>query len=390
MPTGDRVLFIPAWYPSQVDRLSGVFTERHAAAVKKDMDVFVLYVCGDRCLTSQIRFDKSIENDILILRVYFKLSSGKSIFFKIANGLRYGFGMIAGYRKMISIIGRPHLIHVHVLTRSGVMPLILKWLSGIPYVITEHWTRYLKEDNSYSGKIRKWITKLIVSNSGGVSCVSRVLADSMKSKGLSHPNYQIVSNVVDTDLFIPGATRNCTKTTFLHVSSFASNQKNVRGIIDAAWLADKEGLPFTLYLVGGGEEKDKLQAYASDLGFSNSEVIFTGELYQHDLVKYYQLADAFLLFSYFENQPCVVLEAFSCGLPVIGTKAGGTPELISDHTGLLVESEDIEGLKNAMRKFIAKEIVFDSKHIRQSATSFCSYEAVAQQFNNFYESSLSH
>jgi glycosyltransferase involved in cell wall biosynthesis len=49
----------------------------------------------------------------------------------------------------------------------------------------------------------------------------------------------------------------------------------------------------------------------------------------------------------------VILEAFAAGIPVIGARSGGIPELVKDdHTGLLVDQGDVDGLSQAMRRLL--------------------------------------
>ena len=72
------------------------------------------------------------------------------------------------------------------------------------------------------------------------------------------------------------------------------------------------------------------------------------------LPSYYAAADVFVLPSICEEAfGLVILEAFAAGIPVIGTRSGGVPELVEDgRTGLLVEQGDVDGLYHAMRQLL--------------------------------------
>ena len=61
-----------------------------------------------------------------------------------------------------------------------------------------------------------------------------------------------------------------------------------------------------------------------------------------------QFADALVLSSRYENLPCVLLEALSCGTPMISTDVGGVGEIISEGNGILVASENEKALLTAM------------------------------------------
>lgn len=72
------------------------------------------------------------------------------------------------------------------------------------------------------------------------------------------------------------------------------------------------------------------------------------------LPSYYAAADVFVLPSMFqETFGLVILEAFAAGIPVIGARSGGIPELVKDDcTGLLVDQGDVDGLCHAMRRLL--------------------------------------
>ena len=63
--------------------------------------------------------------------------------------------------------GQPDMCHVHVLSRTAVLALYLKTLHQIPYLITEHWSRYFPQNvkkGSYKGFFRKIFTKIAYNN----------------------------------------------------------------------------------------------------------------------------------------------------------------------------------------------------------------------------------
>lgn len=67
--------------------------------------------------------------------------------------------------------------------------------------------------------------------------------------------------------------------------------------------------------------------------------------------------DALLLPTYWEGEghPGVILEAYCAGIPVIATRWGGIPEIVTSETGILVEPRDVEGLARAMRQIMTSE-----------------------------------
>jgi glycosyltransferase involved in cell wall biosynthesis len=108
----------------------------------------------------------------------------------------------------------------------------------------------------------------------------------------------------------------------------------------------------TLIIVGSGELETELKKLVG-----KKDVLFVGAKNPAQLVKYYTVADALLLFSTHEGLPTVALEAFSCGTPVISTKVGEMPHLIKEgKTGYLVnESNYRKAMDSLSSKNMSKE-----------------------------------
>lgn len=95
-----------------------------------------------------------------------------------------------------------------------------------------------------------------------------------------------------------------------------------------------------------------LRAEAERLGIAD-RVVFTG--YRSDVGALLQSLDVFVLPSWTEGLPLVVLEAMAAGVPVVATRVGGTPELVADgESGFLVEPRDVDGLAQAIADLLAR------------------------------------
>ncbi len=121
-------------------------------------------------------------------------------------------------------------------------------------------------------------------------------------------------------------------------------------LIKALELLRKRGYIFKALIVGRKDYKDKLQKEIVDRSLED-KVILTGE--RKDVHELLAIADAFVLPSLWEGLPNVLLEAMAAGLPVVATRVGGIPELITDNeTGLLVEAKDNDALAEAIERMI--------------------------------------
>ena len=118
------------------------------------------------------------------------------------------------------------------------------------------------------------------------------------------------------------------------------------------------------------------------------KIKFVGELSHKDVAKQMQISSAFVLFSKHENFPCVIIEALCCGIPVVSSAVGGVSEAVNSTNGLLVESENIEALKNAFLKMMDDYHQYDQEKIARDAASKYSEEVIGNQFFDLYRTVL--
>jgi phosphatidyl-myo-inositol dimannoside synthase len=114
-----------------------------------------------------------------------------------------------------------------------------------------------------------------------------------------------------------------------------------------------------LLMVGGGAEEDNLRALAVEMGVAE-RVIWGEQVAPHEVGVYYKAADLFVTVSRtrpeddtYETFGLVYAEANLCGTAVVGGKEGGVPEAVLDgETGLLVSSEDPDGMREALLRLL--------------------------------------
>lgn len=192
-----RVLFFAAWYPHRTDAMAGLFVRKHAEAVARFCDVAVLFVRSDRNVKD---FDIVSQTTSGVREVYVYYPCWGGLLAVLSKCINYLRAFSKGYSYLLSHWGKPDVSQVNVLTRSGVFPWWLKKRYGIPYVVVEHWSRYLPEDFHFTGLLRKLLTRRIVADASCVMAVSQVLKDAMLSLGLRNDNFRLINNVVN-DMF---------------------------------------------------------------------------------------------------------------------------------------------------------------------------------------------
>lgn len=130
-----------------------------------------------------------------------------------------------------------------------------------------------------------------------------------------------------------------------------SAEKRLLDAIDGVHLIDDDNL--RLILVGTGAQERNLRARASQWR-GEDRVLFAGKLQCHELLVYYEAADAFLCPSPVESHSLAQLEALSCGLPVLGVSEGGTSATITDGVnGMLVPPRNPAALAKTIEKYFA-------------------------------------
>jgi glycosyltransferase involved in cell wall biosynthesis len=306
------------------------------------------------------------------------------------NLYRFFLANWKGLQKIRKEQGLPDLLHVNVLTRCGFIALLNKWFTGVPYVITEHWTRYLYGMGSYNGWLRKKLSVLVVKYASAVMPVTVNLQKAMEKHGLLNRRYVVIPNVVDTKLFVPTEAQSDLKQKMiLHVSCFDDGQKNISGILRVLKLLSIRRNDWRCIMVGEGIHFEKLVKYADELGLKDTFVFFAGLKENQELVGLMQKATVQVMFSRYENLPVVIPESFACGVPFLSTDVGGISEHIHEFSGRLFASEDEEALLKWLDYMLDHSEDFSKVVIRKYAVDHFSMEVIGKQIGDVYEKVLS-
>ncbi len=380
-----HIVFLARWYPHRYDPMFGLFVQRHAEAAALFNDITVIYCSEQREVsnehnahsskpTAQSKFEivRTNENNVDTIRVYYKKPKNKIL------------SLIRFYRanmKALKLCGKPDMIHVHILTRLGVIAWIQKKLHKTPYIITEHWSRYLP-GNDFGGFLRKMFTKIVVRNAETVTTVTENLAIAMKNHGLENDNYVVLPNVVNLDMFHI-SKRNNNPCKIIHISCFEDKSKNISGLLESLKIIDNKGIDFQCTLIGEGMDLDLMKEKAKELQLIN-KVSFTGLLQGQALADELSSGDFLVLSSNYENMPVVILEALASGLPVVSTNVGGIKEMIDDTKGILVEPRNKEALAEAMITMIETHKNYDANYLRNSVIEKYGYESVGRFLSKLY------
>jgi glycosyltransferase involved in cell wall biosynthesis len=372
-----------------LDPYLGNFVRRHAEAVSAFADVSVIYVCSDPGLKENVEVVTQREPGIFTVNVYYKKVSGRfPLITPLKKLLRYRKAWKTGMETVLQNGPKPHLVHAHVLWPAGMMAMSWSKRLQVPFVVTEHSTVYQPSRAHERSAAEKSYARSVAASASLIMPVSEDLKNAMQEAGL-RGRYRVVNNVVDTALFHPAPLpQTGRKTRFLHVSTMVDAHKNITGMLQAiARLAAARNDFEVTFITDGNAEPHR--ATAQQLGLKDT-VAFEGKMSIAGIAGAMRAADAFLLFSNYENMPCVIIEAFASGLPVISTDVGGISEQVKEGRGLLVPKGDVGAFAEAMDRMIAslQKGAYDREAISAYAREHFSYEKVGARFTAIYREVL--
>ena len=178
-------------------------------------------------------------------------------------------------------------------------------------------------------------------------CVSDGTVQQMVEIGIDPRRIRIILNGIDTSVFrFVGPKPGGSGVTVARLSP----EKDIGSLLRAMAIIRQTCPTFTLEIAGDGVCKADLLVMSRDLGIE-SQVRFLGQV--RDVRAVLENASLFILPSLTEGVSLTLLEAMACGLPVVSTRVGGTPEVVVEgETGLLVPPGSPEELAKSILKLL--------------------------------------
>jgi glycosyltransferase involved in cell wall biosynthesis len=144
---------------------------------------------------------------------------------------------------------------------------------------------------------------------------------------------------------------------YIAVGHFDTNQKQFDKLIEAYSKSILPGKQVHLVILGQGKKKLELENLAKKTGVTN-EVHFLG--FQENPYKYMKNAKAFVLSSWHEGHPMVLIEALCCDTPVVAFDCPTGPKEVVFHgeNGLLIEDQNMEALTMGLNTMLLDEALY--------------------------------
>jgi len=377
-----KILFIPSWYPSEADPISGVFIKEQAHALAMENDVAVL-IPGLSSWRETLQQKQLSTVD---------RSGPVAVYREFARPLiphgpeRIDYQTFAraahnGFKKVLNEFGKPDVIHTHVVLPAGYSALKLAERYSIPIVLTEHSSPFSMHLDT---ELKRELVKKTLTGVGQVVAISPSLAEQLK-KFVPDLQIKVIGELVSTEFFVPTTNGNGAHPLRFFVVARLAEQKGLSYLLRAVELLKKtEVRPFELVLGGDGPDRGDLERLVAELGITD-QCRFLGSLDRAGVKEWMNKSDVFVLSSLHETFGVVVGEAMACGKPVISTRCGGPEFVVTDETGVLVDVASAESLAGAMAEFLRGRVSFDAANIRRSVVERFGADAFLRNITAVYD-----
>jgi len=208
----------------------------------------------------------------------------------------------------------------------------LELLKRLRWLVVRYADAVVVPSNYFGGVVRHWSKKVrVITIYNGIESQPKVLTkEEARSKlGFSQPDKIIIS----VGRLVPW--------------------KGFSGLFPVVKSLRDKKISASLVIVGDGPIRKQLENESTSLGL-NDIVIFTGAVDREQLFRYLSAADVFVLNTQFESFSFQTVEAMAAGVPVVVTRVGSLPELVTDGVGgVLVSPDDTDGIAQAIEKIVS-------------------------------------
>jgi teichuronic acid biosynthesis glycosyltransferase TuaC len=272
----------------------------------------------------------------------------------------HGFLMFLGCFFLVRRLHRQfrfECIDAHYVYPDGFAAALLGRMLGLPVVVSARGT----DINVFP--LFPSIRPLIVwslHTAAGIIAVSSALKNTMIALGLPPEKICVIPNGVDTKRFYPIPQEEARRTLGLPLDgriavSVASltEAKNHPLLISAFAMIVGRSEGAKLFLIGEGPLRPAVEELIRKLRLQES-VVLVGAKPNPELAVWYSAATVSCLVSSREGWPNVLMESIACGTPIVATRVGGVPEIISSSKLGLLAEQDIESIAAALESALAK------------------------------------
>lgn len=351
-----KIMIIASWYPSEESPMNGFFFQNRAKAlVRNNCDVSVAAM-DVRVRMGRKKCGITVTNNEGV-KEYRYVKRNLTPFWE--EGIaRQQIAMLRKlYKRICEDSGKPDIIHLES-ARCAMAAVALARQENIPMTYTEHYSGIL---NSQPGSFLYKSMCLARDEAAHTFCISSAMKEKINPP---EGKWSMLPNAVDFSAF--SMTEPEAPFTFCALGSL----RKIKGydtLIRAFELVHRE-FPYCQLVIGGdGEEMGALLKLREQLSLADS-VVLSGLVPAEQRHAFFRGKSAFVCSSHTETFSIVIVEALSCGIPIVATKCGGPEDLVRAHNGYLVE-DSISSLADGMKKMVQNRNHFSPEEIRADAIS---------------------
>jgi N-acetyl-alpha-D-glucosaminyl L-malate synthase BshA len=284
------------------------------------------------------------------------------------------------------------LLHVHYALPHAISAILAREMGErrLKVVTTLHGTdiTIVGQDRSYLP-----ITRFGIEKSDAVTAVSRYLRDVTVKEFAVRREVEMIPNFVDPTQYRPDGASSYARglvrpgeTALIHISNF----RPVKRVADVMAIFDRvrRRHDVRLLLAGDGPERSLAERLAREGGYED-RTVFLGNVAAIETVL--PVASVLLLPSDPESFGLAALEAMSCGVPVVGSAAGGLPEVVLEgETGFLRPVGDVDGMAEAALRLIEDSDLHRrfAEASRRRAVEVFPTDRIVADYRELYERTL--
>jgi len=241
---------------------------------------------------------------------------------------------------------------------------LAKWL-GVPYSIKVHGS----DINMHCQALAR--RKQVVRAANQASCilsVSQALKAKLVEYGVSAEQISVIYNGVDQSRFQPAAEPPLQQRQQLIYVGNLKSDKGIFELLQAFSLLAEHHPELSLHYYGAGPGMARLKQQITQRNLQG-RVTLHGSIAHAQLPQVFNQARLLVLPSYHEGVPNVLLEAMASGVPSVATQVGGIPEILNEHTGVLIDRvADVSATLDALNQALSRD--WQSQLIREQAARF--------------------
>lgn len=240
-----------------------------------------------------------------------------------------------------------------------------------------------------SATVYPLLESVLFKTSKKITAVSQNVAIELDEYGLNSSSITVVRNGVDTQSFYPKGEK-ANKEEYILYTGVLRARKGLFDLIQCASYVNRVRPNTKFFICGRGPFRSKLDTTVRKMKLEK-QVVFLGYLSRKDLIQTYQDAAIQVVPSHYEGMPTVLLEAMSCGLPVVATDIGGNNEVInSGFNGFLIPPKSPETMAKLILKLIDDALLRENigKAARNTILMHYTWDKVTDKIMECYQEIL--